>query len=331
MKPWVKITLGVTLSLFIIGFIILWDTVIKDRIDSIEVVIVRPGEIIEKNETISDEKLMIEKRNRSSLIEGVVYGNEIDSLIGYEAKQALYGNMIVSSRFVDFEGLSPSSSRGEAIRPVPNEWIYASPSTIRRKDYIDFYLFKPEEMLKEESLNGENQVEFKGLSPEQQLKLKELYEQINQENEQYQSEREKIALDKEVEILEDEQTVSTEDLFKEIDSVTNEIDAVIKGEKLPETHQERQRERIREALGISQQEWTLLVKNGEIPMLVDIPIIYVKDGAGNEILNGENSSQEERLTATGSISDLEVLLNEDEYRLLKGYMELGYKIYITYN
>jgi hypothetical protein len=332
MKPRLKIILGFSIFLFTIGFIILWDTVIKVRIDSVSVAIVRPGVVIEKNTVIYEDMIMVEKRDRGSLIEGVVYEEEIEGIIGYETKQQLYGNSIISKRYIDFEGITPSSSKGEAIRPIPNEWIYASPSTLRRKDYIDFYLFKSDEMIKEQGRNQEQNVTYFGLSPEQELKLRELNEQIDEENKQYQKERESIALDKDMELQNTEQqTKSTEELFEETERVIEETDAVIKGEKLSGTHQELQRERIMKALGISQQEWSVLVKKGDIPILVDIPIIYVKDGAGNEIQNGENSTQEERLTATGSISDLEVLMNEDEYRLLKGYMELGFRIYISYN
>jgi hypothetical protein len=333
MKPRLKIILGFSIFLFTIGFIILWDTVIKVRIDSVSVAIVRPGVVIEKNTVIHEDMIMVEKRDRGSLIEGVVYEEEIEGIIGYETKQPLYGNSIISKRYIDFEGITPSASKGEAIRPIPNEWIYASPSTLRRKDYIDFYLFKSDEMIKEQGLNQEQNVAYFGLSPEQKLKLSELNEQVDEENKQYQKERESIALDKDMELQNSEQhTKSTEKLFEEIELALEETnDVSVKGEKITVTHQERQRERIMKALGISQQEWSSLVKKGDIPMLVDIPIIYVKDGAGNEIQNGENSTQEERLTATGSISDLEVLMNEDEYRLLKGYMELGYRIYISYN
>jgi hypothetical protein len=326
MKPSVKIFIGLSLFIFTIAFIVIWDTMIKDRIDSVEVLVVRPGVVIEKNEVITEDKIAIEKRNRSTLIEGVVYPEELGSIIGYEAKQALYGNSIFSFRYIDENTLTPDAAKGEAVRPIPNEWIYASPSTLRRKDYIDLYLFSPEDMMQ-----FNPRLNFKGLSPEQEIKLKELAQQTEEENKKYQKERERIAEDKDVEILEDTDSIDTEELNEKIDMALEDLEATEKGEKITNTHQERQRERIMKTLNLTEDEWLDLVEYGEIPILVDIPIIYAKDGSGNEILNGVNSTEEERFTSTGTISDLEVVLNEDEYRLLKKYMEFGYKLYITYN
>jgi hypothetical protein len=328
MKPWLKITIGLSLFIFTIIFIIVWDTMIKDRLDTTSVVVVRPGVTIEKNEIISESKLIIEKRNRSTLIEGTVFAEEMSSIIGYEAKQQLFGNTIFSERYVDFELLEPEPKKGEAIRPIPSSWIYARPSTLRRKDYIDFYLFKPEGMM-----TANPKQYYEGLSPEQRLVLDEVDRQLKLENEKYQDEREGIAEEKGIDVIKDDSNIlkETAELLGEIELATEKVDATIKGEKITGTDQEIIRNRIMKSLNLSNEEWLQFVEYGEIPILVDIPIVYVKDGSGNEILNGENSSEEKRFTSTGAVSDLEVILNEDEYRLLKKYIELGYQVYISYN
>lgn len=312
MRPWMKIASGLLLSILVIGFIIIWDTVIKEEIDSVDVVIVRPGTVISEKEIITAEKLMIEKRNKSTIIEGTVYAPDIDSVVGYEAKQDIYGNTIMSTRDVEYEKFAPNAEKGESIRPIPGEWIYAAPSTIRRKDYIDFYLFRP---FKEGAVY-EQSIAFQGLSPEQQIQLKKISERIKEENEKYKEEREKIAEDKGIEVEQESKSEST---------------TTTKGNKLLNTHQDTLRKLIMNELNITEEEWVTLTESGDIPLLVDIPIIYVKDGTGNEIQNGEKSSNEDRLTTTGQITNLEVILNEDQYRSIKKYMELGYKLYITYN
>jgi hypothetical protein len=328
MKPSVKIFIGLSLFIFTIAFIVIWDTMIKDRLDTTSVVVVRPGVIIEKNEIITESKLIIEKRNRSTLIEGTVFAEEMSSIIGYEAKQQLFGNTIFSERYVDFESLDPDAKKGEAIRPIPSSWIYARPSTLRRKDYIDFYLFKPEGMM---TTNPKQY--YEGLSPEQRLVLDEVDKQLKLENEKYQDEREGIAEEKGIDVIKDDSNIlkETAELLEEIELATEKADATIKGEKITGTDQENMRNRIMKSLNLSNEEWLQFVEYGEIPILVDIPIVYAKDGSGNEILNGENSSEEKRFTSTGAVSDLEVILNEDEYRLLKKYIELGYQVYISYN
>lgn len=323
MKPWMKISLGIFLSIFIIAFIVVWDTVIKDRIDSVDVVVVKPGVVIEKHHVLKEEDLMLERRNRATLVEGVVY--KIKDVVGYEAKQRLYGNTILSERDVEFTSFTPNAKKGEAIRPIPNEWIYAAPSTIRRKDYIDFYLFKPEGI----TLEDEENVDYKGLSPEQKAKLEELNTEREKENDKYKEDRENIAKGKGIDVEETVDEVSDKDT-ESID-VVNTKDTVEKGEAIPNNRQDTLRKKYMSELGLTEMEWNSLVVKGDIPLLVDIPIIYVKDGSGNEIQNGENSTEEKRLTSTGAVTDLEVILSEDEYRLIKGYMEKGYTLYITYN
>jgi len=334
MKPWMKIASGILLSVLVIAFIILWDTVIKERLESLDVVIIRPGVVIEENEVISADKLMVEKRNKATLIEGTVFAKTMNDVIGYEAKQKLYGNSILSERDVDFTHFAPQAEKGESIRPIPNEWIYAAPSTIRRKDYIDFYLFKP---VKEREQREIATLTFQGLSPEQQAQIKKINDQLEKENEKYKEEREKIAEDKNVKVEKEESTLTEvqenvkETLDKVEEALNSDTSVEIKGEKIKNTHQDAVREKVMKELNISEEEWMSLTESGEIPLLVDIPIIYVKDGNGNEIQNGENSTEEERLTTTGQVTNLEVILNEDQYRSIKKYMEMGYKLYITYN
>lgn len=305
----------------------MWDTVIKDRIDSVDVVVVKPGVVIEKNGVLTSSMLMVEKRNRSTLVEGAAH--ELSEVVGFETKRTLYGNSILSVRDVEFQALTPDPNKGESIRPIPNQWIYASPSTIRREDKIDFYLFK---IYKDGETPTDTSIEYQGLSPEQKMKLNEIHTENEKENEEYQAEREKIAANKGIELP--KKTVSTEDIEKTLEeakSAFSEVNSVLKGEELADTSQDNLRKHVMKELNLTEQEWKSLMEHGDIPLLVDVPIIYVKDGSGNEILNGENSTEEKRLTSTGPVTDLEVILNEDEYRLIKEYMEKGYKLYISYN
>ncbi|UAL49744.1 hypothetical protein K7887_22520 (plasmid) [Sutcliffiella horikoshii] len=297
MKPWMKISAGLTLALSVIGFIVIWDVKIKDEIDSVEVVVVRPGVEILPNEPLSRDKLLVEKRRRTSIVEGTVLPNELENVLGTFAKHHLVGNSLLSKRSLDFEGLQPNPYLGEAIRPIPNDWIYAKPSTLRRNDKISLYLFAPPEKISGQSSD------MTGLSPQQIEKLKELEEKQKEESAEFQEERENIAAENKVELPESE------------DAEQRKRNALL-------TEQEKD--------DLSDEQVFSYIEAGEIPILVDIPIIYAKDGSGNEVLNGENSSQEQRLTSTGTISDLELILTEDEYRFLKEYIDQGYKLYITY-
>lgn len=329
MKPKLKITLSILLSLSVIVFIVLWDTVIKDRIDSVEVVVVKPGVIIEKNEPISEDKIMIEKRNRNSIVEGVVYKENLPKIIGMEANTRLLGNSLLSERYIDFDSMTPDTALGESIRPIPNQWIYASPSTIRRKDHVNFYLFKPEDQ------QGESPtVKMNGLSPEQKANLDTLKARLQAEDQKYKKESNAIAKDNGVKVSKEQAAIN--DTIATTEEAA-QLAVETKGEALKGTHQEDMRAKYMNELHITESDWTSLAENGEIPVLLDIPVVYVKDSAGNEIEDVKDkeaptsANKDERLTATGQITNFEVILNEDEYRAIKRYMETGYKLYVTYN
>lgn len=68
------------------------------------------------------------------------------------------------------------------------------------------------------------------------------------------------------------------------------------------------------------------------PILQDVKVVYVKDSSNQEVINEmETKGTEERLNATGNISDLEVILGEEDFDLLMNTVLSGKKLYITYN
>lgn len=170
MKPWLKFTSGIVLAISVIAFIVIWDTFLKDEIAAIEVVVVRPDKTILANQEITSDQLIVEKRKRANMIEGAVSPSEINEIVGKDAAMLMLGNSIVSKEYIDFDNLVPDSEKGEAIRPIPNDWIYAKPGSLRRKDRIDIYLWEPEpketmegfrspeEMLRQENVKTETNI-----------------------------------------------------------------------------------------------------------------------------------------------------------------------------
>ena len=146
MNPYLKITLGILLSVLVIGFIVVWDLYLKDNIMSEEVVIVKPDVQLEAKDTIQREHLAIEKRRINSLVEGTVTAEQIDEVVGHDSAVPLVGNAILSTKYIDFDDVVPDAEKGEAIRPIPEDWIYAKPGSLRRKDRIDIYAIESEEI-----------------------------------------------------------------------------------------------------------------------------------------------------------------------------------------
>ncbi|MCA1064446.1 flagella basal body P-ring formation protein FlgA (plasmid) [Rossellomorea sp. AcN35-11] len=145
MKPGLKIAIGIFMALVSMSFVVVYDVYVKDKIDSVEVVTVKAGQVIEKNEVIELSKISVQRREKSGLIDGVFTADRIKEIIGVEASQTMVGNSMISEKMLDRDALIPNEEEGEAIRPIIAEWIYAAPGSLRRKDTIDVYLIKNED------------------------------------------------------------------------------------------------------------------------------------------------------------------------------------------
>jgi hypothetical protein len=252
MKPGVKIGLGIFTSLATIGFIFFYDSYIKDRIDSTEVVVVKAGEEILKSEQITEDKLIIERRPKEALISNVVFAKDFDKIIGQDAQQDIVGNSMISSKMIDFEHMIPDSTKGEAIRPITKNMIYAQPGSLRRKDVIDLYL-----------INKDGSTNLQENGPE---------------------------------------TVTSTDKTTDENSSNG---------------------------GESTTKQNIMEKK---PFLKGVKVVYVKDSGNKEVVSPSDSNvADKRLNATSTISDLEVILNEEDFTKLMGeVLGNGAKLYITY-
>jgi hypothetical protein len=251
MKPSIKITLGLLTSLATICFILVYDFYLKERLDSLEVVVVKAGEAIGRSEQITAKKVVVERRSRESIVENVVLSKDLDKIIGLDSKQDLVGNSMMSHKMIDYEGMTPNPEEGEAIRPITNEMIYAKPGSLRRKDVIDIYLIDE---------NGINK------------SINQTKNQLGQES-------------------------------------SSDSDAS------------------------TSLELSNSVNNKETkPFLKGIKVVYVKDSGNREVVSaaGENSPNK-RLDATSTISDLEIILKEEDFtNLMEEVLGQGSKLYITY-
>ncbi|MFC0476042.1 hypothetical protein ACFFHF_12420 [Robertmurraya beringensis] len=262
MKPAVKIGSGIFLSLATIGLIFTYDFYIKERIDSEEVVVVKPGEEIKKSERITKDKLIIERRAKDTLLKDVVFADDLKDIIGRDAKQDLIGNSMVSTKMIDYDLMVPDAAEGEAIRPITGDMIYAQPGSLRRKDIIDIYLVNPD-----------GTASFMQSGPS--------------------------VVTSETPATEEGTETSTEPSTETANHSTS-----TEGKQMLDTE----------------------------PFLKNVRVAYVKDSGNKEVVAAEGGVKDDsRLNATSQISDIELILNEEDFtRLMTEVLSKGARLYITY-
>ncbi|HEY0826703.1 MAG TPA: SAF domain-containing protein [Bacilli bacterium] len=77
---------------------------------------------------------------------------------------------------------------------------------------------------------------------------------------------------------------------------------------------------------ISKEELSKLSK----PVLENVVVAYAKDSSNKEVVG--TNDKDKRLDASGNITNLDVVLKREQYQLLvRGYIEKGYQLILSYN
>jgi hypothetical protein len=238
-----------------ISFVFLFEFYIKDKVNVVPVVVAK--EDISFKEPITPENITIVNVKRDNLVKAAYYGVEEQHL------QKLYGKLAaidikqgtqIYGDLLDTYDLVPDEVKGEFIAPIPNEWLFAVPGSLRRSYYADLYI-----------VPGEKE---KGLRQE--------LTNLNEPKDGGNNEGDSTAEDKPIEA-----TVESLDQSK-----------------------------------------SLLSK----PILINVRVAHTKDNANREVRNVQDKDKD----ATGNISKIEIVANQEMLNTIRKYVDQGYKLYITY-
>ena len=72
------------------------------------------------------------------------------------------------------------------------------------------------------------------------------------------------------------------------------------------------------------------MKQGKEPILKSVRISAAKDGANREVRKVEEEKATEH-DATGVVSSIEIITNQENLNKLREFTDKGFKVYITYN
>ena len=138
MKRYGRIALALLLIAGGIGFVFYFEFYLKDQIDTETVV--KAANRIEFKQQITREDLVIEQVRRGSKVENALSANYAESLIGKYASITIEKGTQVYPELIDTYDLVPDESKGEFIAPIPNDWIFAVPGSLRSSYVADIYV-----------------------------------------------------------------------------------------------------------------------------------------------------------------------------------------------
>lgn len=140
MKKILKFLLPLLLLIGGISFIFIFEFYLKDKVNTVPVLIASAD--IQFKETLTAENLSITNVRRSEVVNGAYL--KIDELrltemFGKLAAIDIQRGTQIYPALIDHFNLLPNEAEGEFIAPIPDQWIFAVPGSLRRSYFADFH------------------------------------------------------------------------------------------------------------------------------------------------------------------------------------------------
>ncbi|MEQ2529094.1 SAF domain-containing protein [Bacillaceae bacterium CLA-AA-H227] len=224
----------------------------SDKINTVDVVVAK--ENIDFKEALTKENIEIATIRKDTLVEGAITPIDMDIILEKNAAIKINKGAQIYTDLIDEYDLIPNEKEGEFIAPIPEEWLFAVPGSLRKTFIADFYAIPDKEQSVIRSLIEDSQ---------------------------------EIAIDKDTKTSNNE---ATKEPVKSNEAVDSKV--------------------------VSENK----------PILSNVRVASVKDDSNTEV----KATEENVDAATGSVTNLEIIANEDNLNTLREYTEKGYKLYVVY-
>lgn len=134
-----------------ISFVFVFEFYVKDKVNTVPVVVANRDIPFKKQ--ITREDLTIKQVNKDYLISETFRPDELESLIGTYASIEIKAGTQMYPQLVDEYDLVPNEELGEFIAPIPSEWLFAVPGTLKRSYIADFYVIGNNDVIIDEMIN----------------------------------------------------------------------------------------------------------------------------------------------------------------------------------
>jgi hypothetical protein len=236
--------------IFAVGLLVAYDFYLEPKINT-ETVLVANNDI-EFKKVIERSDVVEMKIRKEHIVKGSFKPYESELVVGKNASINIKKGTQFYADLIDTYDLIPNEKEGEFIAPIPTDWLYAVPGSLRKTYIADFYAF-----------------------PDSTLSI------INE-------------------------------LAKEADKNMEK--------------KEKTTDKTKENVIDTNETLDQFVSENNKPILEGIRVSSVKDGANKEV----KETTEDKDTATGVISEIEIIADEEILATMREYTAKGYKLFVVY-
>lgn len=137
MKSFLRILLAFLFIAGGVGFVFAFEIYGKEKLDTVQVIIAK--ETIDFKKEITKENIEIVNVRRGLQVDNALPVTQYESLIGKHASIKIEKGTQLYTDLIDTYNLVPDSSKGEFVAPIPKEWLFAVPGSLRRTYVADVY------------------------------------------------------------------------------------------------------------------------------------------------------------------------------------------------
>lgn len=150
LKRIMKVLVPVSVLVLGLGVVVYYETSLRYKIDTVPVVVAK--EDVNFKDKITSEDLEIKNIRAQDVVSDSYKEADVnlvlDKFAGVDISQ---GTQIYPS-LIDTYNLIPDESKGEFIAPIPNDWLFAVPGSLRKTFVADFYAVPDEDQKVVQSL-----------------------------------------------------------------------------------------------------------------------------------------------------------------------------------
>lgn len=247
MKKVLKIFIPILFLAIGVGVVGVFEFYLKDKIDTVEVVAANTN--IGFKEKINSSDLVIKHVRVDDAVKGAYKPVNVKEIVGRYASIDIEKGTQIYPSLIDSVNLVPNEKKGEFVAPIPNDWLFAVPGSLRKAYVADFY-----------AIQDKDQSMIKNLVNDS------LQNKDNQTN----------------------KTTSPVETNTQMDSYVMDVSS---------------------------------------PILKNVRVASVKDRSNQEV---KSAQSDKGASASGIISNIEIIANQDMLNKIRNYTDRGYKIYVVY-
>lgn len=154
MKKFFKFFMPTLYLILGVGVLFAWEFYFKDQIDTVDVIVAKND--IDFKTKLTADNLKVESIRRENAISDYISPSDEKLVLEQYAAIDIKKGTQLYSELVDTYNLIPNEKKGEFVAPIPDEWLFAVPGSLRKAFIADFYAVADQEQQVIQSIISEN-------------------------------------------------------------------------------------------------------------------------------------------------------------------------------